>query len=177
MRLIWIALLLSSCHGAITEAANGEIVTAKAHAIDGDTVAIDYRLLGADAFEKRQLCRRDDGCWPCGKAAQDFTSRLLKRSEVTLRTVGTVSYGRPVATVEVDGKDLGEALIENGLALPRPGFLKADSGRASRYQAAYDRAVAAHAGAHAGYFLDPADWRHGKRLSCETHDRERYEDQ
>jgi endonuclease YncB( thermonuclease family) len=168
MRLIWIALLLSSCHGAITEAANGEIVTAKAHAIDGDTVAIDYRLLGADAFEKRQLCRRDDGCWPCGKAAQDFASLLLKRSEVTLRTVGTASYGRPVATVEVDGKDLGEALIENGFALPRPDFLKADPWRASRYQAAYDRAVAAHAGAHAGYFLDPADWRHGKRLSCEA---------
>lgn len=176
MRLIWIALLLSSCHGAITEPADGDPVTAKAHAIDGDTVAIDYRLLGADAFEKRQLCRRDDGCWPCGKAAQDFASRLLKRSEVTLRTVGTASYGRPVATVEVDGKDLGEALIENGLALPRPGFLKTDAARASRYQAAYDRAVAAHAGAHAGYFLDPADWRHGKRLSCEAHTRERYED-
>lgn len=72
----------------------------------------------------------------CGKAAQDFTSRLFKRSQVTLRTVGTASYGRPVATVEVDGKDVREALIENGFALPRPEFLEADPGRASRYQAA-----------------------------------------
>jgi endonuclease YncB( thermonuclease family) len=167
MRLIWLALLLSSCNGASPEAANGSAVTAKAHAIDRDTVAIDYRLLGADAFEKRQLCRRASGCWPCGKAAQDFTSHLLKRSEVTIRMVGAASYGRPVATVEVDGKDLGETLLENGLAVPRPGFLKADTKRALRYQAAYDHAVAAHAGAHAGYFLDPADWRHGKRLSCE----------
>ncbi|WP_267381485.1 MULTISPECIES: thermonuclease family protein [unclassified Sphingomonas] len=167
MRLICIALLLSSCHRATTEAGNGDAMTAKAHAIDGDTVAVDYRLLGADAFEKHQLCRRADGCWPCGKAAQDFTSRLLKRSEITIRTVGTASYGRPVATVDVDGEDLGQALIENGLAVPRPSFLKADPARASRYQAAYDHAVAAHTGAHAGSFLDPADWRHGKRLACE----------
>lgn len=99
--------------------------------------------------------------------------RLLKRSEVTIRTVVTASYGRPVATVDIEGQDLGETLIENGLAVPRPGFLKTDAGRATRYQTAYDRGVAAHAGAHAGYFLDPADWRHGKRLNCE-HGPDRY---
>ena len=167
MRLIWLALLLSSCRDGVTTASATEPVTAKAHAIDGDTIAIDYRLFGADAFEKRQLCRRSDGCWPCGKAAQDFTSRLLKRNEVTIRTVGTASYGRPVATIDVAGKDLGEALIENGLAVPTPSFLKADPTRANLYEGAYQRAIAGHVGAHAGYFLNPADWRHGRRLSCE----------
>lgn len=168
MRLIWLALLLSSCHGGIPKASATELVIAKGHAIDGDTVAIDYRLFGADAFEKRQLCRRTNGCWPCGKAAQDFTSRLLKRNVVTIRTTGSASYGRPVATIDVADKDLGEALIENGLAVPTPSFLKADPRRASLYEAAYQRAIAGHVGAHAGYFLNPADWRHGRRLACEV---------
>lgn len=143
-------------------------LTAKGRAIDGDTVSIDIRLFGADAFEKRQLCRNTNGCWPCGKEAQDYASRLLKSGNTTIRLTGNQSYGRPIGTVEVKGQDLGETMIAAGLAVPAVSYLKNDPARASRYVAAYDKAVAAHTGAHRGYFIDPAEWRRGKRLSCET---------
>jgi micrococcal nuclease len=35
---------------------------AQARAIDGNTVAADSRLLGVDAFERRQLCQARTGC-------------------------------------------------------------------------------------------------------------------
>ncbi|MGT2516925.1 thermonuclease family protein (plasmid) [Sphingomonas panni] len=131
-------------------------------------MSVDIRLSGADAFERRQLCRGNAGCWQCGKAAQDLAARALKSGNAVIRLTGTASYGRPVGTVTIDGRDLGETMIAAGFAVPVTGYLRNDPARATRYVAAYDRAVAAHAGAHAGYFIDPARWRRGERLSCEA---------
>ncbi|WP_242121374.1 thermonuclease family protein [Sphingomonas lacusdianchii] len=173
MRLIpMLALLAVACTQAAAPSAEErssgrDQVTAKGRPIDGDTVSIDVRLFGADAFEKRQLCRNADGCWQCGKAAQDYASRLLKGGNANITMTGKQSYGRPVGTVTIGGHDLGEAMIEAGFALPATDFLTADPERATRYVAAYDRAVSRHAGAHAGFFIEPAKWRRGERLSCE----------
>lgn len=178
MRLILMLALLSvACTGAATPSAEQRSmatgqVTARGRAIDGDTVSIDVRLLGADAFEMRQMCRSRDGCWRCGKAAQDYASRLLKGGNARITMTGKRSYGRPVGTVSVGGHDLGEAMIEAGFALPATAFLTADPERARRYVAAYDRALSRHAGAHAGFFIEPARWRRGERLSCEGHARD-----
>lgn len=168
MRLILgLALLLAGCEGATSEASDEPVIRADGRAIDGDTVSFDVRLYGADAFEKRQLCRNIDGCWPCGKAAHDYAAKLLKAGSSTIRLTGKQSYGRPIGTVEVDGEDLGERMIAVGLAVPATSYLKDDPARAQRYVAAYDRATARRAGVHAGYFIDPAKWRRGERLSCE----------
>lgn len=105
-------------------------ITARARALDGDTVSIDIRLLGADAYESRQMCRGASGCWPCGKAAQDFAARLLRSGPATIRLTGDATYGRPVGTVTVDGRDLGEAMIAAGYAVPMPQYLKRDPDRA-----------------------------------------------
>lgn len=167
-----LTLLLSACDQPAFPATAAEPIIAKGRAIDGDTASFDVRLFGADAFEKRQLCRARTGCWACGKASQDFTSRLLKAGNATIRLTGKQSYGRPVGTIEIGGRDLGEALIGAGLAVPVMDFLRNDPDRARRYGAAYERAVGSRAGAHAGYFIDPAKWRHGERLSCEQHRRD-----
>ena len=173
MRLSSLAMLVlaSACSAATpagTDPRDTRAITARGRALDGDTVSIDIRLSGADAFENRQLCRGNAGCWQCGKAAQDFAARSLKSGDAVIRLTGTASYGRPVGTVTIDGRDLGETMIAAGLAVPVTGYLKSDPARAARYVAAYDRAVAARAGAHAGYFIDPARWRRGERLSCEA---------
>ncbi|MEP9403767.1 Endonuclease YncB, thermonuclease family [Sphingomonas sp. OV641] len=166
------ALVLAGACSAATPADTGpgetRAITARGRALDGDTVSIDIRLSGADAFESRQLCRGNAGCWQCGKAAQDIAARALKSGDAVIRLTGTTSYGRPVGTVTIGGRDLGETMIAAGLAVPVTGYLRNDPDRASRYVAAYDRAVATRAGAHAGYFIDPARWRRGERLSCET---------
>lgn len=169
MRLtLVIALALAACGRAASQAEDPALFRADGRAIDGDTVSFDVRLFGADAFEKRQLCRKTDGCWPCGKAAQDYASKLLKSGGSTIRLTGKQSYGRPIGTVEIEGQDLGESMIAAGLAVPATSYLKSDPERAQRYLAAYEKAEARHAGVHAGYFIDPTKWRRGERLSCEA---------
>ncbi|KQN16521.1 thermonuclease family protein [Sphingomonas sp. Leaf30] len=169
MRLtLVIALALAACGGAASQAEDPALIRADGRAIDGDTVSFDVRIFGADAFEKRQLCRNTNGCWPCGKAAQDYASKLLKSGSSTIRLTGKQSYDRPIGTVEIGGQDLGESMIAAGLAVPATSYLKSDPERAQRYLAAYENAEARHAGVHAGYFIDPAKWRRGERLSCEA---------
>ena len=114
---------------ATSDMAAGEAraITARGRAIDGDTVSIDIRLSGADAFESRQLCRGNAGCWQCGKAAQDFAARALKSGDATIRLSGAASYGRPVGIVTIEGRDLGETMIAAGLAVPVTGYLNLHS--------------------------------------------------
>lgn len=165
-----LCLTLAACKPAIADIItrqSGGALTARGRAIDGDTVSVDFRLFGADAYEKRQLCERQSSCWPCGKAAQDYAARFLKRGNATIQMTGSQSYGRPVAVITVNGQDMGEAMIEAGLAVPALRYLKADPARAARYTAAFNRAAAAHAGAQAGDAIAPDKWRRGKRLSCE----------
>ena len=131
-------------------------------------MSFDVRLHGADAYERKQLCATASGCWQCGKAAQDYASRLLKSGNATVRLTGSASYGRPVGTVEIGGRDLGEAMIAAGLAIPVTGYLKGRPEQARRYMAAYQAARAAKRGAHAGSFTEPAKWRRGERLACEA---------
>ncbi len=64
---IALALTLAACDHAAANGSASASLAAKARAIDGDTIAIDVRLFGADAFEKRNLCRTRDGC---GRAAR-----------------------------------------------------------------------------------------------------------
>ncbi|TCM01726.1 thermonuclease family protein [Sphingomonas sp. PP-CC-3G-468] len=169
MRMTFVlALALAACGRAASQAEDPTLIRADGRAIDGDTVSFDVRIFGADAFEKRQLCRNTDGCWPCGKAAQDYASKLLKSGSSRFRLTGKQSYGRPIGTVEIGGQDLGESMIAAGLAVPATSYLKSDPERAQRYLAAYENAEARHAGVHAGYFIDPAKWRRGERLSCEA---------
>ena len=169
MRMTFVvALALAACGGAASQAEDPAMMRADGRAIDGDTVSFDVRIFGADAFEKRQLCRNANGCWQCGKAAQDYASKLLKSGSSTIRLTGKQSYGRPIGTIEIGGQDLGESMIAAGLAVPATSYLKNDPERAQRYLAAYENAEARHAGVHAGYFIDPAKWRRGERLSCEA---------
>jgi len=176
MRLIVITILLatSSC-GVLPDASAGQRdrdgFEAQARAIDGDTIAVDFRLFGADAVERKALCGKGPSCWPCGKAAQDFASKLMKRGPVSIRLIGEQSYGRPIATVDVGGQDLGEMMIAAGYAVPTPSFLKSDPARARRYEAAFNQAQAKQLGIHGGDFIEPSRWRKGARLSCERRGR------
>lgn len=178
MRLIPLLLLLlgalASCgpadtrRDAFAEAGRqGPRFDAEARALDGDTVSVDFRLLGVDAFERKQLCQRDGACWACGKAAQDLAARQFRDASAAFTLTPNKTYGRPVATVTVDGKDLGETMIRAGLAIPAMKYLRNDVERASTYAAAYEAAARGHVGAHAGTWLDPARWRRGDRLECE----------
>jgi len=165
-RVLYAAAVVASI-AASCALADTQTFDARTRALDGDTVAVDFRLLGVDAFERRQLCQTRSGCWQCGKAAQDFAARALHAKTATIHLRPTNSYGRPVGTVTVDGQDLGERLIRAGFAVPETQHLRADPSRASRYRTAFAQAKAARAGAFAGAWLEPSRWRQGERLACE----------
>ncbi|WP_337847821.1 thermonuclease family protein [Sphingomonas sp.] len=165
-RLIALALLaMMACFPFAAREATSFNATARA--LDGDTVAADFRLLGVDAFERGQLCEKHGSCWRCGKAAQDLAARMLRQGDAEIRLSTQQSYGRPVATIMINGQDLGEMMIRAGLAVPQPQLLKSDPLRVQRYARTFSNARQSKAGAFAGRWLEPALWRRGSRLACE----------
>ena len=157
-------LALSAC--AATAATE---LTTRGHAIDADTISIPIRLAGVDAFELRQQCASATGqCWPCGRAAQNITARLLDDQTMHVTLGYGATYDRSVGTVSVGTQDLGLALILAGFAVPRAQYLRSDPDRARVYADAFRKAQQAGTGAHAGRWIDPQEWRSGKRLACET---------
>ena len=81
---------------------------------DGDTISIRtrdatirVRLYGIDCPEYRQ---------PFSARARQFTSKMAFKRHVTVRGQGTDQYDRLLGRVFVDGVELNEALVRNGLA-------------------------------------------------------------
>jgi micrococcal nuclease len=167
MRAILLAAFAFASCSASSQVPTNQSFEARARALDGDTIAVDFRLLGVDAFERRQMCERRDGCWQCGKAAQDLAANMLRAKTADIKLTPSSTYGRPVATVTVAGEDLGERLIRAGLAIPEAQYLRGDPQRAKRYAAAFSQAKASRAGALAGRWIAPSNWRRGERLECE----------
>ena len=63
---------LAGCDARFPNAAAGALndrneLKAEGRAIDGDTISIDLRLLGADALERKQWCARGTGCGPAAR--------------------------------------------------------------------------------------------------------------
>lgn len=91
--------------------------------IDGDTFRLQsgerVRIAGIDAPETRQgeaKCRAEI---ERGKEATRQAVALLKGRIVSIVRVGE-SYGRTVARVTLDGRDIGEELVARGIARPWP---------------------------------------------------------
>ncbi len=87
------------------------------HVIDGDTIVIGrtkLRLAGVDAPELDM---------PWGQKSKWAMVELCKGQQITAVCTGEQSYDRLVATCYLpDGRDLGAALIRQGLALDYPHF-------------------------------------------------------
>lgn len=166
------AIMLAIIAGCSTVAASQTVTVPSARAIDGDSIAIEIRLKGIDAFEHDAICvDNQNRCYACGKAAQNQLAAIIEQGErsgsITLNFSRSHSYDRIVATAESNGFDAGEAMISSGYAIPVPQYLGDDSARRERYGKAYQSAVANKRGAFGGTWLTPKDWRDGQRLKCE----------
>ena len=135
-------------------------VAGTASVIDGDTIEVHgqrIRLHGIDAPESRQLCRLDGKPWQCGKDAANALADKIARRPVTCEDLGRDRYKRIIARCTVAGEDLGQWMVQLGLALA-----------CRRYSLDYvDEEVdaqAARRGIWAGQFVRPWEWRRGKRL-------------
>jgi endonuclease YncB( thermonuclease family) len=96
--------------------------------VDGDTIkapyGVTYRLMGYDTPETRFA--RCDAERELGLAAKDRLEELLARGEVRVLESGKLDkYGRTLAELTVNGRDVGDILIDEGLARPYQGGKRA----------------------------------------------------
>ena len=113
--LSWFACVACVVAGSVAAAADavhtGRVVTVH----DGDTLTVvdaanvqhKVRLQGIDAPEIGQ---------PFGTRSRDALGKLTMRKTVTLHGRGQDRYGRTLATVEVDGRDVNRQQVADGLA-------------------------------------------------------------
>lgn len=143
-------------HFALEASAPVEIA-GPASVIDGDTIAIagtHIRFFGIDAPERSQLCRDGQGrSYACGTVASEALANLMRGQTVRCNPQEIDRYGRPVAICNADGKDLGEAMVDSGLALALRHY-------SHSYVPNEERAQRDHRGLWAGSFELPEDYRH-----------------
>ena len=91
-----------------------------ASVIDGDTLVVGnvtVRINEIDAAELGQKCDlMNGGDWACAEAAADRLAELVGSANVECEAHGNDPYGRIIATCFVGGVDLGQKLVEEGLA-------------------------------------------------------------
>ena len=100
-------------------AADGHDSGRVAWVTDGDTFRLEsgerIRIAGIDAPETHRDQARCAGEIVLGLRVKDRATALLAGRDVTFRRVGR-SYRRTVATVVLDGRDLGTELVRLGIA-------------------------------------------------------------
>jgi endonuclease YncB( thermonuclease family) len=110
---IWSAILFQL---AIFQAGTGWAWTGKVVGVaDGDTITVlrdgrdqvKIRLYGIDAPESGQ---------PFGKASKHNLSSMVYRQSVQVEVMDTDRYGRTVARIIVEGKDVNAAQLRSGYA-------------------------------------------------------------
>ncbi|MFT0859493.1 thermonuclease family protein [Ancylobacter sp. G4_0304] len=126
-------------------------ITGSVRVADGDSLEVGgerIRLEGLDAPELHQSCGAPGREWPCGRRAREALQKLVDAGEVSCRPVDEDRYGRAVAICEAGGRDLGRAMVAQGLAISL-----------GAYGAEEREARASQRGIWAGPFERPADWR------------------
>ncbi len=92
--------------------------------IDGDTLEdmtqdITYRLVNIDTPETGSRARCDAERTLGDRATEAARSLVAHAQRLELRPTGRLDrYGRTIAFVLIDGRDMGETLIAEGLARP-----------------------------------------------------------
>ena len=129
-----------------------------ARIIDGDSVEINnekIRFLGIDAFEKRQECTRKDGIkYKCGELAISNLSTIISGQPVRCITKKKDRYKRWLATCYIGKLDISENMVLYGNAF---------SYMSKKYKNVENEAKKINAGAWAGKFIFPWEWRKLKK--------------
>ena len=102
----------------------GGVVTSRLRVVDGDTLEdmasdITYRLVNIDTPEtgSRARCTAERNLGDRATAAARALISQARRIE--LNATGRIDrYGRTIAFVVIDGQDMGETLMAEGLARP-----------------------------------------------------------
>jgi len=135
--------------------ASAQDISGSGRAKDGDSLdmaGIAIRLHGIDAPELDQICSRQGQSWACGKEAAAKLAQLVSGAELRCEQHDVDQYDRIVASCTARHVDLGQAMVEAGLAVALPQF-------SDRYLGAEARAKTLKLGIWASDFQQPADYR------------------
>ncbi|ETX29269.1 thermonuclease family protein [Roseivivax isoporae] len=130
--------------------------------VDGDTFDVGgtrVRLHAVDAPEHDQTCGGQGAArWACGAWVTAEVRRRYegRRAECTARDEDR--YGRVVATCRVGGRDMGAALVRDGLILAYPRY-------GETYVALEKEALVAGRGLHAAAMQRPERYREAQRAA------------
>ncbi len=129
--------------------------------VDGDTFRLEgivnnVRLWGVDSPELRQNCVADGEIWPCWKEARARLRSIAGGNEVSCVVKGR-SYDRIVGRCFVGTKDIGEALVGEGLAVEDARYSK------GFYGVRQAEARRGRMGMWGGWFTKPWRWRNRQR--------------
>jgi endonuclease YncB( thermonuclease family) len=153
LRRLTLARLLFAVVCLYAAPAFADDLSGQASVIDGDTLEIHggrIRLWGIDAPESSQLCRNDESLhYQCGAEAANELDAFIARRPVDCSPVSLDQYRRTVAVCSIDGVDLAEWLVRNGLALDWPLYSK------GKYDKAQSEADHAGRGIWAGSYVAP----------------------
>lgn len=97
----------------------------RAHIADGDSVVIAgtrLRLVGIDAPELAQACRRDEREHPCGQEAKAHLEAIVAGQPIDCVWERRDKYGRGLARCRAGSVDLGAAMVRDGWAVSYGGY-------------------------------------------------------
>jgi len=142
-----------------------DVLSGRVSVIDGDTFEMHgkrIRLHGIDAPESGQQCKGANGkTYRCGQMAAKQMSGYVSGQTVNCEILDKDRYGRFIARCLVNGTDVNELLVKEGWALAYRQYSK-------DYVRAEAKAKLDNIGLWQGQFVEPWDWRRGKRLTKAT---------
>ena len=155
--LIFILFFLySSFHFAYI--ANSKEINGKARIIDGDSVEINnhmIRLIGIDAFEIKQECfKKDNTKYKCGEQSALILATIISKQPINCTAEKKDRYKRWLATCYIGKLDINENMVLYGNAF---------SYMSKKYKTTENKAKKVRAGAWAGEFIFPWEWRKLKK--------------
>ena len=136
--------------------------------IDADTIELDgakVRLNGIDAPEMGQKCEDiNSKMYSCGVYARDALQALIatmSQAIVQCHYTDKDFYGRFIGECSIGQININMWLVENGWALAYRKYSK-------KYVENENIAKSNRVGMWSGKFVEPWNWRRGKRLHSET---------
>jgi len=129
-----------------------DTVSGSVRVIDGDSFRLagdELRLVGIDAPEGRQTCRRAGRDWRCGEASADRLRQLVKGRDVRCDVEGRDRFDRLLATCFAGPTNLNRLLVAEGWAVAY----------GDRYLRMEREAKAKKRGLWASEFETPRTWR------------------
>lgn len=135
-------------------------VTGHPTIIDGDTIEIAgqrIRLHGIDAPEGQQTCQKSGKTYSCGTEATFALAAIIEEHSVRCEEKDVDRYGRIVAICYTGPYDINATMVHDGWALAYRRY-------STDYVEFEEQAKAAQRGLWSGKFMEPWEWRQGKRL-------------